>query len=125
MEARDLMMGDWVDYNGTYQQVEEVDGFFNQVYLTLDEDVHCHDISPIPITHEILLANGFTYKPQMGYVSSDGRIILDDRFPNYPRKWHAHIDNEDYQSIASCDLDYLHQLQNLLRICNIEKEWKL
>lgn len=83
------------------------------------------DLEPIPLTRDILLANGFIFEPKIGYISADGRINLDHRIPNYPRKWYAHIDNEDFQSIASCDLDYLHQLQHLLTICGIEKEWKL
>ena len=126
MKTTDLMIGDWVDYNGTYQQVEEIYSFDNRVYLSEDEDVDCPDIYPIPLTSDLLLANGFTSIPDLfGFLSADGRISIDPSVPNYPRKWYAHIDNEDFQSIASCDIDYLHQLQNLLTICGIEKEWKL
>lgn len=137
MKAKEIMIGDWVLMDLNYSEENPMYARPNyqpyKIQNGEDIDLACEtnciggaDVyQPISLTHDLLLANGFTYKPQIGFVSSDGRIILDDRFPNYPRKWYAHIDNEDYQSIASCDLDYLHQLQHLLTICGIEMDWKL
>lgn len=137
MKANEIMIGDWVLMDLNYseegpmytqpnyqpykiQNGEDID-LACETNCIGDADVY----QPIPITPDILFANGFISKPFFAYVSADGRITLDPSTPNYPRQWNVHIDNEDYQSIASCDLDYLHQLQHLLRICNIEINWEL
>ena len=141
MKATEIMIGDWVQkplgvkgvIKNTKQITNNSEGLKGRYFIRVayGDDGYSYawlveeDVRPIPLTPDILLANGFIFEPKIGYISVDGRINLDPRIPNYPRKWYAHIDNEDFQTIASCDLDYLHQLQNLLRICNIEKEWKL
>lgn len=128
------MIGDWVmctypSINGPVRVKEIKTMYDGELRVMIFNDFPLayasRHIEPIPITPDMLFANGFISKPFFAYVSADGRITLDPSLPNYPRQWHAHIDNEDYQSIASCDLDYLHQLQHLLRICNIKINWDL
>lgn len=132
MNPNHLSTGDLITYQGKPVRVVVISKNFLGVepagqtkldcdYLYIDDP----GLAPISITPDILFANDFTSQPQVGYVFADGRITLDPSIPNYPRQWYAHIDNDDFQSIASCDLDYLHQLQHLLRICNLEIDWKL
>ena len=137
MKANEIMIGDWVLMDLNYSEEDPMYARPNyqpyKIQNGEDIDLACETncigganvYQPISLTHDLLLANGFIFEPKIGYISADGRINLDHRIPNYPRKWYVHIDNEDYQTIASCDLDYLHQLQHLLTICGIEKEWKL
>lgn len=137
MEIRDLMVGDWVmcTYPRSINKpgrVEEIKIYGDELRATVFVEgshliVSSKSIEPIPITPELLLANGFVIDPfcGVGYFTKDNRIYLDNRLPNYPRKWFGHIDNEDYQSVCTFDIDYLHQLQHMLRLYEYEKEWKL
>lgn len=85
--------------------------------------------NPIPLTPEILEKNGFEkdkFIPQEKYYNGiDNRVIVhnDKEFMNSVNEWHAHIDSEDYCTIAHCELTYLHELQHLLRLCNIDFEF--
>jgi hypothetical protein len=58
------------------------------------------------------------------FMSIDDRVALrnDKEYMNSDNEWHVHIDSEDYCTIANCELTYVHELQNLLRICKIYKE---
>lgn len=134
MKLTDLMIGDLVmcTYPSINRpaRVEELKILYDgELRIMIFDDVPLafasRYVEPIPLTRDLLLANGFTCHSIFCYVSEDGRITLDPSIHNSTRQWYAHVDNEDYQTIASCDLDYLHQLQNLLTICGIEINWKL
>lgn len=81
---------------------------------------------PIPITEEFLVKNGFskdicTYIPCM-YISADKRITISKCSNMIDRDWYIHIDNEDMESIASGDIQFVHQFQNKLNDAEIEME---
>ena len=95
---------------------------------------------PIPLTPEILEKNGFerenmitSYHYYIGiasynyYIGIDNRVSLHDdkECMNSRNMWNVHIDNEDYCTIAHCELTYLHELQHLLTLCKIDFDWKL
>lgn len=117
MKASELMTEDWVDYNGTYQQIEEINGTDNQVYLTEDEVVDCPDVYPIPLTKEILEKNGWVWNnlPFEQYWEQYGLCL--------------YYAGNGYRIVCGINVcmmvDSVHQLQHALKICGIEKEIEL
>ena len=89
------------------------------------------NIKPIPITQKLLEKNGFAREENIKlynhYTGIDNRVSLNDNFYyiNSRDMWSVHIDNEDYCTIAHCELTYLHELQHLLRICKIDFEFNV
>jgi hypothetical protein len=88
----------------------------------------CGQFEPILLTPEILEKNGFVLdeviKEYCIYNGIDNRVSLhnDKEYMNSRNEWHVHIDDEDYCSIANCELTYVHELQHILRLCKIDKE---
>ena len=126
MEAKDLMIGDWVDYNGTYQRVEEITDIDNQVYLTEYEVVDCPDIYPIPITKDILEKNGFELSPdcvyEYIYEDEDKKIIC---CPKGTACINAYGYISVYRgclSVEDMPIDFVHELQHALKLCESEIE---
>lgn len=82
------------------------------------------EIDGIPMTIETLLAIGFTRVQDIRdyhyyrYWDKEGKYKLDVDyyFGNSERKWHVHIDNDVCNTIGSGEFDYVHELQNLVRI---------
>ena len=88
------------------------------------------NIKPIPITKEILEKNGFEnqgFRHHDEYNGIDNRVVLSNYkdYMNSANEWYVHIDSEDYCSIASCELTYLHELQHLLNLCKIDFEFNV
>lgn len=141
MTPEELMIGNWVLWKNKPVQVAQISGIkysFGHIDVVL---AHCgsgflesHDIksiSPIDITSEILLMNGFTkvegiedeYELRMDnnnvgvfiIIFDDGDIVVD-------------IEKEIQDGanrIHHCEIKYIHQLQNAMRMCNIDKEIKI
>jgi hypothetical protein len=86
-------------------------------------------LEPIPLTPEILEKNGFKLNEAVEdyyciYDGIDNRVSLcnNKAYINSVNEWLVYIDSEDYSTIASCELTYLHELQHILRLCKIDKE---
>lgn len=86
------------------------------------------DIRPIPLTEEFFEKNGFKkvdcdyLKPNVMFESNDKRIQIIDLTNSGDGYWNVHIDNEDYATIGSCDVKYVHQFQQLLQLCEYEMD---
>jgi hypothetical protein len=83
------------------------------------------EIEGIPVTKEILKDIGFEeYEdlPLEGvffrYWNKDYKYKLDvrDFWTNSQRRWYIHIDNDVCNTIGSGEFDYIHELQNLVRV---------
>ena len=85
------------------------------------------NIKPIPITQKLLEKNGFAREENIKlynhYTGIDNRVSLNDNFfcMNSRNMWNVHVDSEDYCTIATCELTYVHELQHILRLCKIDK----
>lgn len=146
MKAEELMIGDWVNLNFDvdYKTGESIyapaqitginkDRTVN-INFTYDKSESMQNgwdlklIEPISLTPEILEKNGFILDnciPQEKYYNGiDNRVIVynDKECINSVNEWYVHINSEDYCSIASCELTYVHELQHILRLCKIDKE---
>lgn len=122
MKANELMIGNWVKCGRRYMKVTQ-----------LAEDMDCDDIEPIPLAPEILEKNGIKLEEvgDNGVLTSPKwrnrfekwvlRTLWRDTFIWYDRTakyWHL-------QDMGAAKLLYVHQLQNALRLCGIEKEIEL
>lgn len=94
---------------------------------------HISEVRPIPITEELLSKNGFERKYDelcefTYYIREiDGCYVnIQLECANMGEGYvTCHIDNCDRCTVASVDIQYVHQLQNLLNIMNIKFDIKL
>jgi hypothetical protein len=124
MKANELMIGDWVKQkhsglllmvcavNPPYINAESEDGQFL-------EDT----IEPIPLTEEILKANG--YEEHVGEKGAYGVTIA----PHFKRDDSPEVfcDGHPFAVLFDepVDIKYVHQLQHVLRLYGAEKEIKI
>ena len=136
MKANELMIGDWVMVNdiehthplqvaeifnkcGVYYATLYWDGMPDNVkpeVLTADVD----KVLPIPLTPEILEKNGWM------------KVEADSVF--YPKQLKGELplivyatdgDNWRFRIKDFCEIEYIHKLQQALRLCDISKEIEL
>jgi hypothetical protein len=105
MKAKELMIGDWVDYRGICNRIAPAD--------------FCHfewidKIRPIPLTPEILEKNGFRLDTYSGEFMSGKWWTRND--------FVIHESMNDSIGKNNFSYKYVHQLQHALRLCGIEKE---
>lgn len=114
MDYRQLMIGDWVQLINTQKTRSRIDC----ITPLLDNSTHIALIEPIPLTEEILVANGFEYREDNNewwhyddYPFSDFQIGFKDPF--------------DMRMVVSCNItnvrvNYVHELQHALRACKLD-----
>ena len=118
MKARELMIGDWV-----YDAILKGNTKIEMVSLTaIQGDFNTclyneETFDPIPLTKDILEANGFEefdgwmlYEYEGNEISWMGTIL----------KGSGELGNFEFPAIM-----YVHQFQHVLRICGIDKEIKI
>ena len=162
MDAKDLMIGDWIHVKGEREKpfsweksTLDADCMVEAIYtepvsglmlmgikwwdndgtwssITCDED----EITPVPLTDEILKKNGFVLRLDSPY-SKEFVLELpgEDDESDYFCVERNKKQDRTYIEFSPVDgkvrLDYfftdyyVHQLQHALRLCNINKEIKL
>jgi hypothetical protein len=109
MKGDEIMVGDWV-YDTMRQENKKVTRMdfernpMNGVY-------YAETLKPIPLTEYILAKNGFRYS-----MSHDDWTNINCNFFLHEGGNGYRVQNTDIK------LDYVHQLQHLLRLCGVEKE---
>lgn len=125
LKPNEIMVNDYIIVENLYIQPKNIKHLLDLERL-YKSGKH---IRPIPITDEILKKNGFRVVASIvGYYeleSKDGRININNASNTLGRSWNIHIDNEDFDTIGSMDVEYVHQLQQVLRLCRIKEEIKL
>ena len=118
MKANELMIGDWILCERKPYRIVEIGGM-----VCIDAEMELFaalvDITPIPLTPEILEKNGWEV-PEGG---------LWFRHPKQPFLISMRVsgcylyssDEHDKRDFFCC-IHYVHELQHALRICGIEKE---
>ena len=126
MKAEDLMIGDWVTFQGVPQQVTYLNlddgervGTTEQYFAQITE---CFE--PIPLTPELLEKNGIK-KDINGrlfgeYFEEDKDYSLEISMRKDGIYWSINYD--EYRILK---LEYVHELQHALKLCGIEKEIEL
>ena len=136
-----VMIGDWMRHaNGECYQVRRIDGFSDGTINFACGSPHLWDYNnkfePIPLTKEILEENGFEkvirktvagdYTVWEWRWSDDGS--MDEDFQNYVGIWYDLSHNINLEiRLAMSDggslcIDYVHELQQALRLYGIDKE---
>lgn len=128
----DLSVGDWVEFKGEPSRVLECGtiivspktlGFKPRLTLSVKNDIYdCIDIDkviPIPITAEILEANGI----HKTYEDDNYAIFRGDGL------WAVKYSDGDWElsipPVSRVDIKYVHQLQHALRLAGVDKEINL
>ncbi len=138
LKISDLSVGDWVKASGVAKRVHSIE-YQNGAYFvnfsdpdTNSEDyIHAPFIEPIPITAEILEKNGWRVIAK--------EVLGDDyEYHGEERVW-----DDENCSIEICEakqgvfwdswsneyymwrLEYVHQLQHLIRLAGVDKEINL
>ena len=138
MKANELMIGDWVKFDGRPFKVSDVTvinpitnpalvtrsyirkdvespaGCFDDA-LIIESALPLKDIYPIPLTADILNKNF----PDVRYGVA---WYLDDIKSTYNETWYE-VRTLDIEGMELCvNIRYVHELQHVLRLCGIEKE---
>ena len=120
MKVSDLMIGNWVEFPSGPRKIiglAYVPGRGICERFAASETlipVPIKQLKPIPITPEILEKNGFTNQGYFSeFVVGNYRILSDGKNLAIIHGEHADLDIPIY---------YVHELQNALRLCRIEKE---
>lgn len=115
-ELKRLMVGDWVynTHNRQNEQVQEV--FCISVMLDYNDIYNSSEIEPIRLHPSTLKKIGFANTEFYSEMLIDGWQIQCDGL-------HLKAHNMDCSINIKCE--YVHQLQQALRLCGIEKEIKL
>ena len=131
MKATELMIGDWV-YNTHNRKPEQVCEIRERMVMLDYNDLYDYDeIEPIPLTAEILEQNGFVTEDKPDHWTGY-------RFYTYKEvstglAFRLFHDTGKHEWSGKCEIslnslpywirfEYLHELQNILKICDIDKE---
>lgn len=138
MRANELQIDDYVIRKNVPQEiliVDAIDSIRGIVYLDLDGlgiTEKLENISPIEITPDNLVKMGFEksldplFEQLDRWYSEDRRVeIRSEYYTNTDNKWSIHLDNEDMDSIGSCEVTYIHEMQQFFRLCKYEYNFKL
>lgn len=137
MKVKELMIGDWIHNNFTNNNFQVWPSFLAQATnygrnldRTLD-DVNC---APIPLTKEILEANGFKYREwaydydrfdQWNLDNIDDKGEYHGTLVTINRRKDGEWMDTRCRANTMYDINYVHQLQNFLSQCGVDKEIKL
>ena len=126
MKATELRIGDWVNSDFGIFQIKEI--FDDAVRDSRGNDYEFDCISPILLTGEILKSNGFELVSDSDRAKAlvyiydlwECNTISQTIYVHYYKK------RKDY-SLYSIDciinhIKYIHELQNAMRVCGVEKE---
>jgi hypothetical protein len=138
LRIQDLSIGDWVTYNEEYYQILNVGAMCYVVgkglefrhYCTLTKDMDIQDgidineISPIPITPEILEKNGFAANFKRYYTCElcNVRVDVDRLAEHYEITTFRILSQGGLIVKMICPITNIHQLQHALRLAGVDKQ---
>jgi hypothetical protein len=127
MEAKDLMVDDWVctENDSTPRQIDWIRS--GEVGLFWGQTVTPPYLEPIPLTAEILEKNGFPLDvEETNHPLYKGTEIKEYTISMPPNGYREHLIwiGEYYIMFDApkVRIDYVHQFQHALRLCGIDKE---
>lgn len=139
IKATELQIGDYVLVSGTPRRVESITKKIGyHINPQTDKRLYyarLHDVEPIKVTPDILLNNGFVFRPPYIYeYKGDSGILFDA-----PNDWE---NPDDYpEELVAMDSKYflgiiahgeiilrtlkLHKLMQYMKVLGIKIDWKL
>lgn len=128
MKANELMIGDYIMLYDDIYIIEEISskGWAHIIYndgsdcrVPLSTDYILGELTPVPLTAEILEKNEFYYENNIGHVLEYYNYeIIYDMWENELR---ILKDREQILKIKTFDKMCVHELQHALRLCGINK----
>lgn len=141
IDTKELMRGNlMIVGKGTdWEQVCVIDEIMYNVVSLYGREftTFATSLDPIPISEDLLLKNGFNkelliegmenYDDWVSYKKEVNGYFLDIRHcsNSIERDWYVHIDNDTHCSVGSMDVEYVHQLQNVVKVAGYEIELKV
>ena len=147
MKATELMIGDWVyvskNFTQKYHKIRALSNdkgavlrgiYVNEYGVECNSIFSPNDTEPIPFTPEILEKNGFIKQNFDGweYIHPNDSTFS---YIDYRILWRTDYDNHlfikkykgsnIFATLQISRINYVHQLQQALRLCGIEKEIEL
>ena len=128
IEIEDLMIGDWIMVDGKpykyYAPELDMDNSLSGGLWIVDPNgIHYYtgseDAIPIPLTNEILEKNDFEY--QEGKIGAYG--VTTASYYKYENSPNIFCDGNPFAVWFEdeVNIQYVHQLQHILKMCHIEK----
>lgn len=115
MNNKDLMIGDWVLCVGIPIKLN-IGQIHNLVCDT--EWARTYKCEPVPLTEEILKANGFEKRPESYYNSLSPSYNKDGfALSICVKKDYFYI----YCAMISIQIKYVHEIQHALRLCGLNE----
>lgn len=126
MKATELMVGDYIMFDGSPYIIEEISAkgwihildIKNKARVALSSDYILDFIEGIPLTPERLEKIGFVKSDvfiEWKYEGNDVKLYM--LWKTFP---YIEIRSEDSYLSFSCE--YVHELQHALKLCNISRE---
>lgn len=131
MKAGELMVGDYIMFDGSPYIIEEISGkgwihilhINNKARVALSSDYILDFIVGVPLTTEILEKNEFEIINEDVYkIAGDLFILTYEPFYSLCNSFDIGYGNE-YNYITT--IKYVHELQNILKIVGVKKEIEL
>lgn len=125
MKAEELMIGDWVHYRGANIQITSLydKGGSNEIGWSNKESVWVNgcNVEPIPLTVEILEKNGFEVDEKDENMLKWRWSVIDDCMSYDKSTGKLRIFYVSGLVFVKM-LEFVHELQHALRLCEIDKE---
>lgn len=130
MNAKELMIGDWVEYTtqaGKREtgRVTSIQDFGSRELIKVNGNSHNdinNEIAPIEITPELFVKNGWEKGINNYYLKYDNDIYPMPFVVEYVPVNKALFINE---TLIPRPITYVHELQHALRLCEIREEVKI
>lgn len=132
MKLTELMIGDLLEYNGSYTKVLDMVSCGSTYPLSLvnimdSEDVRLlferdlKDVKPIAITPEILKANGFVEKEtgKGRFTWTDGESADIEMWKTCGPKWSLEILSKDRTQGMTLQIPCVHETQHVVRLMGL------
>ena len=121
MKANELMLWDWVyvPHRGKASHYGKVTALLSSGAVETEINgslALSSSVEPIPLTPEILEKNGFVCRGTWMILGEDFGLRQDGD------SWGVLTYYADYNALTLCHIAYIHELQHLLRLCDIDKE---
>ena len=124
VQSKDLMVGNYLKYNGMPYRVIQVDGIVGDGWILENGEEDCGE--PIPIDIPMLQNNGFTWDGMYARYTKGTMQLEYYKHEGIIREWYLHKDGSK-ELIASSrpGFRYIHSFQNWLTVNGIDKGIKL
>jgi len=123
MKLENLMVGDWVNVYDIPKQIEGIRKFWNGdevVYYDGDNGNFIENVTPIPLTSEILEKNGFEGVVYLWINVGDEKVL--EYYPFEHRLSLYYTEEKSQELLFRCQCFSVHEFQHALKLCRIKKE---